>query len=64
MTCNICGGSLKVIDTVNTPRNEIYRKKRCDNCGELIFTVEEEIEYDYLRDEWNKYHRKWKGVKE
>ena len=43
LNCPICGGKTKVIDTRHTSNNETYRKKRCENCGEIFFTLEFDV---------------------
>lgn len=58
MTCSECGGKLKAIDSVHTPEYEMYRLRRCDGCGRIIYTVEYEIEdTEDVRKTWSKYHR-------
>lgn len=41
MKCKECGNLMKVLDTYyNKDRSEIYRKRRCVNCGKEIYTYE------------------------
>lgn len=59
MICNGCGGSFKVIDNVGTDKNIMLRKKKCKDCGLIIFTEEKIIPYDAnLRLRWGIWHRK------
>lgn len=59
MTCPKCGGKLMVLDNVkNTDENEIYRRKVCNECGDVLFTVEYEVESnEEFKKTWNKYSR-------
>lgn len=45
LICSECGGSLMVqravFDEVN---QEVYRRRKCDNCGRVVFSIEYEIE--------------------
>lgn len=61
--CPKCGEVMKVMDTVHT-HEETYRRRVCPKCGGTIFTVEYDIEYDCIKDTWNKYSRKYMMVKE
>lgn len=61
MRCPKCRSKVAVVDSVNTPNGETYRKRRCLNsyCGKIFYTMECEIEYEgKFKDEWNKFHRK------
>ena len=44
MTCPKCGGRMRGKDTRCTPENETIRKRKCDDCGEIMFTLEFEVE--------------------
>lgn len=59
MNCPKCGGKLMVLDNVkNVDDNEIYRRKVCNSCGSVIFTVEYEVEStESFKKTWNKYSR-------
>lgn len=59
MICPKCGGKLMVLDNVkNVDDNEIYRRKVCNSCGNVIFTVEYEVESnEEFKKTWNKYSR-------
>lgn len=58
MTCPKCGGKTKVVDVVhNLEDGETYRKRICESCSDKFFTVESEIKYDEIREEWNEYLR-------
>ena len=59
MVCTVCGGKLINTDTVrNFDDNESYRRKRCLECGHILYTIEFEAERDeHYRKLWTKYHR-------
>ena len=58
MNCPKCNGKVLVVDTVNLPSNEIYRKRKCSECGYSFYTAEFEVEYDQgFANEWNANHR-------
>lgn len=59
MKCQKCGGRLKVIDTVHTDENEIYRKRKCIDCEHTIYTAEYMIfpNAEFM-DEWHAAYRK------
>lgn len=62
MTCPDCCGKVTVADTVHiTDTNEIYRKRKCLECGHVFYTTEFEVEKtEQFRNEWNKFVRKLK----
>lgn len=54
MICPECGGKIKVMETAQTENNETYRRKKCLECGRLIFTAEYEVEpTEQFRTEWS-----------
>lgn len=56
MVCPKCKGKLKVIDSMDVSQNEVYRRKKCLNCGHLLYTCEFEVEATKLfKKEWNMY---------
>ena len=57
--CEYCGGKMATKNVVhNTRDEEIYRQKRCVNCGHEIYTVEFEVEENRrFKEEWNKLIR-------
>lgn len=59
--CPKCGKPMTVMDTVwNDHYQERYRRRRCNACGHVAFSVEFEIEdNDRFRRDWNKCHRVW-----
>ena len=65
MLCPKCEKEkLAVIDTVkNQDDNEIYRRRRCKNCGHEVFTVEKTTTstFDFF-DKWFSHHR-WRDKK-
>ena len=44
MRCPECFGVVKALETVHTPENEILRRRKCDDCGHQLYTVEFEVE--------------------
>ena len=61
MVCPKCKGKTLVIDTVkDIDYNEIYRKRRCQNCDYTFFTTEFEVrKTPQFREDWAKHHRHW-----
>ena len=58
MKCSICAGKVRVIDNVNKD-SENYRKRKCDGCGRIFYTIEFEVEQDdQFNKDWSMYHRK------
>lgn len=60
MECPKCGGKTYVCDNAYNPRDkEPLRKRRCEKCGHVFFTVEFEAVHNkrFMRD-WFLYHRK------
>ena len=59
MNCPKCGSNnLKVIDTISDLDDEVYRCRRCIDCGNKIYTVEFEVESnDEVRDVFRQAHR-------
>jgi transcriptional regulator NrdR family protein len=66
MNCPKCNcSSCTTIDTVqNRTDNEVYRKRKCRDCGHIFYTSEFEVEYsDQFKKDWNKhYRRKYKKL--
>ncbi len=61
MTCPKCGERLRILDVVNTTRNQTYRKRKCDNCKAVFFTSEEFVRPDAdFKADWNANYRKGK----
>jgi hypothetical protein len=55
MKCPKCFGPVRVCDTTYTEENEIYRRKRCRNCGSIVYTLEFEVENNSaLQEDWNR----------
>ena len=44
MKCPKCGGEVKLLESINTPSNEIYRKRKCKDCKKIFYTIEFEVE--------------------
>jgi transcriptional regulator NrdR family protein len=60
MICPKCGSDKAgVTDTVKNPdANEIYRKRKCRDCGKAFHTIEFEVDYDdQFVEGWQKYYR-------
>ena len=59
MKCTKCDGDTKVTDLVhNSSSNEVYRRRKCINCGNVFYTTEFEVERnEQFKKEWNKHHR-------
>lgn len=61
MFCPNCKGKVRVIDNVNTPDNEMLRKKVCLDCGVVSFSLEHPIsvgpDLSDLMKKWQKHHR-------
>ena len=59
MRCSMCGSKTKVIDTRHSSNNEIYRKRRCIECGYEFISMEFEIFLtERTIENWNKCERK------
>lgn len=57
MFCVSCGGRLEVIEVLRDD-DDIYRRRKCKNCGKLSFSHEEFIEPDdSFRSVWNECYR-------
>lgn len=50
MTCPICGAKTKVMDTRGD--KQIVRRRKCDSCGHMVFTLEREINYSEGHDRY------------
>lgn len=58
MRCPECKSKTKVLDNVNTPEGEVYRKRKCDACNNIFFTIEFETdETESFKKEWNRFNR-------
>lgn len=44
MRCPKCDGKLRTMDTIPYSDNSIYRRKKCLECGRLLYTMEFEVE--------------------
>ena len=64
MICPKCGGKVGVVCTANVrPSNEIYRRRRCNECGHYFYTAEFEVEAtSSFMKEWNCYVP-WRKIK-
>ena len=59
MNCTDCEGKTKVIDSsFNYVNNERYRKRLCTKCGKKFYTIEKEIDYNKIKYNYYKFHRK------
>lgn len=57
MTCPICGGKTKVVDSRSAP-DCVYRKRACLNCEYSFITVEIEDDLRKRLDELKKQRKK------
>lgn len=66
MVCSKCGGKSLVKDvTYNPDENEIYRFRRCTNCGFRFYTVEYEVIVNKrFEEDWAEFHRSKIHIKE
>lgn len=59
MKCTKCGGELRVVDSVHTLENEIYRRRKCLKCEHIMYTCEFMVYPNReFMDEWHAAHRK------
>lgn len=57
MICPACNGKLEVVDVVRDS-DDIYRRRKCKSCGQLIYTTESEVTPDTaFRAAWNACER-------
>lgn len=54
MTCPKCDNDSQVIDTANL-EVVTYRKRRCFNCGNIFYTVEQDCDYEEAEREIKDY---------
>jgi transcriptional regulator NrdR family protein len=65
MICPECGGKSNIVDQVNVPDGDVYRRHKCKVCGVVFHTVEYPIiENDKFKNEWKKHYRKSKKKEE
>lgn len=59
MKCPCCDLEVvRVVDNVNTPDGDVYRKRKCKNCDAIFYTKESIIEYNNKhRFIWNTWNR-------
>lgn len=65
MLCPKCGGKSGVIDTVKNPvDNEIYRQRKCTDCGRVFYSIETKADcnQDFMEEKWHKYYRRKRRV--
>ena len=61
MKCPKCEGKVRTIDCVNTRHNEVYRRKKCTECGLEFYTCECVVKPDKeFKGEWGLNYRKHK----
>lgn len=65
LKCPKCGnGKLYGVESITTPENEVYRRRKCCNCGYMFVTVEFEVEYDStVKKIWCDHYKKEKRSK-
>lgn len=66
MKCSKCNGKTYVKDSVLTKDNEIYRRRKCSECGHMFYTAEYPVfPNDDFMKEWNsssRHHKKTNRV--
>lgn len=60
MTCQICGGDTKVVDTARSS-DEVIRRRKCKACGEVFYTVERDTNNKFAANLLVEYKTK-KGI--
>lgn len=59
MKCPECGDKMFVEGTRTSPKNNVYRRRACQNCGHAFFTAEHVIEdTPKFRELWNRIKAK------
>lgn len=53
MKCSACGGKVTVTTALPGADNEIYRKRKCTECGRISYSTEFEVEFD------DKFQKEW-----
>lgn len=65
MKCPKCGGDVRIVDIVRAADNELWRKKKCEDCKRIFYTIEFEVEENQqFKEEWEVYIRTRKHKKE
>lgn len=60
MTCPKCNGKIQNIKSVAVSNNEVFKRKKCLECGHVFHTVEFEVEVTpQFKKEWNHYERNY-----
>lgn len=47
MTCPVCGGNTRVVDTRHPDCETVWRRRECTECGYRFNTEEQEIRRSY-----------------
>lgn len=59
MICPKCGGKTKIGAVCIKPDSEVFRRRKCIDCGYSMYTAEFEVERSgKFKVDWRKYHRK------
>lgn len=58
MECSKCGGKIKVVKT-RTNVNEVYRYRRCLNCGRKLYTIEQITDSLNVCDKINEINKRY-----
>lgn len=53
MICPTCESNLVVVDSVRIPKVEVIRRRKCKECGLIVYTSETMVEYDDVKYRWN-----------
>ena len=64
MLCKKCNSRLNVCETVNSLDNEVYRRRKCSVCGNIVCTIEKEADNNLrFRLEWNELRKNKSNMK-
>ena len=55
MKCPECNGNTTVVLPLTNDENEIYRFRKCKECGHKFYTIEFEVDRDaHFKKEWTR----------
>lgn len=56
MVCPLCGEKMLSERTIHIAHNELFRKRKCKNCGHTFYTVEFQAQLsESFKKEWNQH---------
>lgn len=65
MTCPVCGSThIRVIETISTDSENIFRVRICQNCRKRFYTKEIDCTKKELAFYWNEKNRIYKEKRE